>query len=93
MDQRPLPKYLWLYVILGVLVVIALIVYVLQMAGGFDAGMSSHGWGALIAGVTISILLGGGLTAALIWGRRNGYDENVYEMYSDRPDDSETPDS
>jgi len=93
MDHPPLPKHMWLYVVSGVLAVVALIIYVLQMAGGFDAGMSGHGWAALIIGVTVSILLGGGLTAALIWGRRNGYDENVYEMYSDRPDDSETPDT
>ena len=83
---------MWLYILLGLAVFIGLIYYVLNLTGAFDAGMSGHGWGALLGGVVLSILIGGGLTAALVWGRRNGYDESAHDMYRDTADkDGDAP--
>ena len=72
---------IWLYIVLGLAVFIGLIYYVLRMTGAFEAGMSGHGWAALLGGVVLSVLIGGGLTAALVWGRRNGFDEGAHEMH------------
>ena len=81
-SNTPSPsKRLWLYIGLGLIIVLALLIYVLRLSGAFDGGISGHGWAALIAGTSVSIILGGVLTGTLIWGRRNGYDEGAHEMH------------
>jgi glutamate-1-semialdehyde aminotransferase len=52
------------------------------------ASMSGHGWIALLAGTFISLLVAGALSAALVLGRRNGFDEGAHEFAWD-PDDSD----
>ncbi|MEO0981612.1 MAG: hypothetical protein AAFX03_03050 [Pseudomonadota bacterium] len=43
------------------------------------ATMSIHGWAALIIGAVLSFAVGLSLSALLVWGRRNGYDEGAHE--------------
>ena len=39
-----------------------------------DVGMSGWGWGFLIAGVVVSVGLGGGLMALVFYSSRHDYD-------------------
>lgn len=43
--------------------------------------MTRHGWVALGLGTGLSVLVGGGLAAVLIIGRRRGFDEEAHEIY------------
>lgn len=86
MASRRLSKRIWLFVALSLIALLAALYYVLRLSGAFDAGMSGHGWAALIAGTVGSLVLGGALTGVLIWGRRNGYDEGAHDMHWDKPD-------
>jgi len=90
MDKSSTGSRMWLYIGLSLAVFIGLIFYVLNMTGAFEAGMTGHGWAALLAGVVLSVLIGGGLTTALIWGRRNGYDESAHDMHWNAPDEDDT---
>lgn len=91
MDNQSNSRRMWLYILFGLAIFIGLIYYVLRMTGAFEAGMSGHGWAALVGGVVFSVLIGGGLTAALVWGRRNGYDEGAHDMHWNEPDDDSAP--
>lgn len=48
--------------------------YAASIWNSIDAQMSGIGWGMLIAGVIVSLLLGGGLSALVIYSSRNDYD-------------------
>lgn len=91
MNHKSNRSQLWLFMLLAFAVFIGLIYYVLRMTGAFDAGMSGHGWAALVAGIVLSVIIGGGLTAALVWGRRNGYDEGAHDVYRDQSDGDSEP--
>lgn len=43
--------------------------------------MTRHGWVALWLGTGLSVLVGGGLAAVLIIGRRRGFDEDAHQIY------------
>lgn len=56
--------------------------------------MTTHGWIALMLGMGVSILIGGGLTILLVWSRRNGFDEAAHEAAIDMeagPEDGSSP--
>jgi len=40
-----------------------------------DSTMTGHGWFALVLGVVLSLLLGGGLMALVFFSSRRGYDD------------------
>jgi hypothetical protein len=50
------------------------ILYAADIWTSIDAQMSGIGWGMLIAGVVVSVLLGGGLMALVFYSSRNDYD-------------------
>ena len=52
----------------------ASVVYGLDIWNGMDVGMSGWGWGFLIAGVVVSVGLGGGLMALVFYSSRHDYD-------------------
>lgn len=57
--------------------------------------MTPHGWSALILGMGLSILIGGGLAVVLVWSRRNGFDEAAHQATLDidtEPNDGSSPD-
>jgi len=43
--------------------------------------MGAHGWVALALGTLLSLIVGGGLSAILVIGRRRGYDEAAHDLY------------
>ena len=47
----------------------------ITMSMAIDAPMSAGGWGAMIAGIVITLLLGIGLMSLLFLSSRRGYDE------------------
>lgn len=51
-----------------------------------SVAMGTHGWAALILGVLFSLIVGGGLSAILVIGRRRGFDEGAHDLYRDRFD-------
>lgn len=42
-----------------------------------DTEISGHGWAALLAGVVISLAVGGGLMALVFFSSSHGYDDNA----------------
>ncbi len=66
----------------GAALCVATIVMVAIMTSAMGVAMSLHGWIALIIGTIMSFALGLGLTAILVWGRRNGFDEGAHEAAS-----------
>jgi hypothetical protein len=64
--------------ILGVLALTALLLIVTWLAGGFE-GLSSHGVGAMIAGVLGSMLLGIGLMSIVFASSRSGHDQAAHD--------------
>ncbi len=60
-------------VALGALLV-ASIVYALDIWTSMDVAMSGWGWGFLIAGVLVSVALGGGLMALVFYSSRHDFD-------------------
>jgi len=78
----------FLSIIAVVVFVIVSVVYLVFGMGELEAfHMSSHGWAALLVGVGLSVLIGGGLTAILIISRRRGYDESLHEAFIDTDED------
>lgn len=69
--------------IIAVIVVVAMCVIAIVV--GIQAlpeyAMTRHGWIALWLGTGLSVLVGGGLAAVLIIGRRRGFDEDAHEIY------------
>ena len=47
----------------------------ITMSMAIDAPMSASGWGAMIAGILITLLLGVGLMSLLFLSSRRGYDK------------------
>ena len=47
----------------------------ITMSMAIDAPMSAGGWGAMIAGIVVTLLLGIGLMSLLFLSSRRGYDE------------------
>lgn len=43
-----------------------------------ETAIGGHGWAALIIGVTISLVIGGGLMALVFISSRRGYDDDAY---------------
>ena len=60
-------------VLMGILV--ASVWFAIQSFVQIDATMSAHGWIALILGVVLCLLLGGGLMALVFFSSRRGYDD------------------
>lgn len=61
-------------VLLGVSVLLA--IYGWTAAGGAEIGM--HGWIALTLGVTLTVVVGGGLMALVFFSARYGYDDRAH---------------
>ncbi|HEX3216257.1 MAG TPA: hypothetical protein VHR67_05300 [Aestuariivirgaceae bacterium] len=60
----------------------------ITMSIAIDAPMSASGWGAMIAGILVTLLLGVGLMSLLFLSSRRGYDkpaDQVENGESDRP--------
>ena len=70
----------WLFILGGIGTLVATIVWTIRL--NFDGGtqMSAHGWAAMIAGILISLIVGGALSFILVWSRRNGFDENAHQV-------------
>jgi len=64
----------FILIALGALLVAA-IVYAVQIWTAMDVAMSGWGWGFLVAGVVVSVALGGGLMALVFYSSRNNYDQ------------------
>jgi hypothetical protein len=47
----------------------------ITMSMAIDAPMSASGWGAMIAGIVVTLLLGVGLMSLLFLSSRRGYDK------------------
>lgn len=67
-----------------VFVIVSVIYFIFGMGELSAFQMSPHGWAALLVGVGLSVLIGGGLTAILIISRRRGYDESLHEAFLDQ---------
>ena len=65
-----------LILVLGGLLALTLFLF-FQNQSHLDWHMSIHGWIAMVAGVVISLLLGGGLMALSFYSSRHGYDDRV----------------
>ena len=70
----------------GILVVCFLVVGVVIVFSGFyiwrmlgPISLSIHGWLAIIAGIAVSFLLGGGLMALSFYSSKSGHDAKVVE--------------
>lgn len=74
-------RLLLVVVMLGLLAVAGVFVVVSWQAMG-AVEMSGVGIGALIAGVVLSLVVGGGLMALVFYSARRGYDDAAH---SDRP--------
>ncbi len=64
----------WLTLFTLCALLVAAIVYAIQIWTAMDVTMSGWGWGFLIAGVVVSVGLGGGLMALVFYSSRNDYD-------------------
>ena len=64
----------WFILIALLALLAASVVYGLDIWNGMDVGMSGWGWGLLIAGVVVSVGLGGGLMALVFYSSRHDYD-------------------
>lgn len=64
---------LLIVVLMGILV--GSLWFAVQAFTQIDATMSVHGWIALILGVVLSLLIGGGLMALVFFSSRRGYDD------------------
>jgi len=63
-----------------------------QHVDAIDAPMSAGGWGAMIAGIVITLLLGIGLMSLLFLSSRRGYDEPPDQAESRGKDGQPAPD-
>ena len=52
-----------------------LVFWLIDIWMDLSAGLTGHGWAALILGVLFSLIIAGGLAALLIFSNRRGYDE------------------
>jgi len=77
MTKKVSSELIWTLVGISVVTTIAAIALILYLNSSGNIEMSGHGWGAMLAGTILSMILGGGLTCALVWGRQNGYDERA----------------
>lgn len=64
----------WFILIALAVLLAASIVYALDIWNSMDAAMSGWGWGFLVAGVVVSVALGGGLMALVFYSSRHDYD-------------------
>ena len=65
-----------LFLALGGLLALTLYLFFADW-GRLDWHMSIHGWIAMIAGVVLSLALGGGLMALTFYSSRKGYDDRI----------------
>ena len=54
--------------------------FAVQAFTTIDATMTGHGWFALVLGVVLSLLLGGGLMALVFFSSRRGYDDVDHDI-------------
>ena len=64
----------WAILAALVAMLVAAIVYALDIWESTDAAMSGWGWGFLVAGVVVSVALGAGLMALVFYSARHDYD-------------------
>jgi hypothetical protein len=64
----------WAIIITLLLLLAAATAYAIDIWTAMDTTMSGFGWGFLIAGVVVSIALGGGLMALVFYSAKNNYD-------------------
>jgi hypothetical protein len=64
----------WFILIALLALLAASVFYALDIWNAMDVGMSGWGWGFLIAGVVVSVGLGGGLMALVFYSSRHDYD-------------------
>jgi hypothetical protein len=60
----------------------------ITMSMTIDAPMSSSGWGAMIAGIVVTFVLGVGLMSLVFLSSRRGYDKPPDQV--EKPDGSDT---
>ena len=73
-SKQPITIGGWFVLAVMVALMTATIWYAAVIWNSIAAQMSGTGWGMLIAGVVISMLLGGVLSALVIYSSRNDYD-------------------
>lgn len=73
-SKQPITIGGWFVLAVMVALMTATIWYAADIWNSIDAQMSGIGWGMLIAGVVVSMLLGGVLSALVIYSSRNDYD-------------------
>ncbi|WP_192900953.1 hypothetical protein [Marinicauda algicola] len=66
----------------GVAISVVFLVFAGKLLPAVEMGV--HGWAALVLGTALSFLVGGGLSAILVIGRRRGYDEAAHDLYRAR---------
>jgi hypothetical protein len=58
----------------------------ITMSMAIDAPMSAAGWGAMVAGIVVTLLLGIGLMSLLFLSNRRGYDEPPDRSADSKPE-------
>lgn len=79
-------RILIIAVLLGMLVAVGAFVVISWQAMGV-VEISGLGIGALIAGVVLSLVVGGGLMALVFYSARRGYDDQTHDARSGEPRD------
>ena len=64
----------WFILVSLAILLIAAILYAIDIWTSMDASMSGWGWGFLVAGVVVSVALGAGLMGLVFYSSRNDYD-------------------
>lgn len=64
----------WFILVSLIVLMLGASAYAVHIWTSMDTAMSGMGWGFLIAGVIISVLLGAGLMALLFYSAKHDYD-------------------
>ena len=64
----------WVILISLIVLMLAASAYAIHIWTSMDTAMSGLGWGFLIAGVIVSVVLGAGLMALLFYSAKHDYD-------------------
>jgi len=86
MQPMNLKKTLWAISATFIVCAAGALMLVMAVSSYYKVEMSAHGWGAMIAGTVLSLILGIGLTTLLVWSRRDGFDERA-DLKWESPDE------
>src|SRR5262245_16982758 len=91
-DEKPHPmnRATILLLVGSALLAAAALWWSISMSMTIDAPMSSSGWGAMIAGIVVTFVVGVVLMSLVFLSSRRGYDKPPDQI--EKPDGSDTPD-